>query len=403
MFLTLILLCVPAFLVAAAGLLAGLVFLSRLSMPRVQRSGTVTLILPLTGEADGLVALLRALAAQTLPVRRLLICVEGVHDPAYARATELASTSSTKSTISLPIEILIAGEATHCAQKCCNQIAGLARIDARDEVVVLFDADIVPPPWWLSALATPILDGSADIVTGYRWPLLSGQGCGAPLGAMLAAQIAAAIDRGIALLPCLAAFPVTWGGSLALSPRALEKLDAARLLGGTLSDDCSIGAQAAALGLRVLTRRALLVPTPASDGLAALWRFGRRQYQIIRVYRPPLWWLACLALSSRVIAWGVLLANFGEVWARLATLALLVIALAAVGVQVFVGRRLGVADPLAVTVLQVVVALCKPLVDVFHWSLMLAAWDTRVIRWGHLGYRVFGPGQIAIVSRRRWG
>ena len=82
MFLTLILLCVPAFLVAAAGLLAGLVFLSRLSMPRVQRSGTVTLILPLTGEADGLVALLRALAAQTLPVRRLLICVEGVHDPA---------------------------------------------------------------------------------------------------------------------------------------------------------------------------------------------------------------------------------------------------------------------------------------------------------------------------------
>jgi cellulose synthase/poly-beta-1,6-N-acetylglucosamine synthase-like glycosyltransferase len=397
--LTLILLCVPAFLVAAAGLLAGLVFLSRLSMPRVQRSGTVTVILPLTGEAAGLAALLRALAAQTLPVRRLLICVEGRHDPAYARATQLASTMNT---ISLPIEILIAGEATHCAQKCCNQIAGLARIDARDEVVVLFDADIMPPPWWLSALATPILDGSADIVTGYRWPLLSGQGCGAPLGALLSAQLAAAIDRGIALLPRLASFPVTWGGSLALSPRALEKLDAARLLGSTLSDDCSIGAQAAALGLRVLTRRALLVPTPASDGLAALWRFGRRQYQIIRVYRPPLWRLAFLALSSRVIAWGVLLANLGEVWARLATLALLVFALAAVGVQALVGRRLGMADPLAVTGLQVVVALCKPLVDVFHWSLMLAAWDTRVIRWGHLGYRVFGPGQIAIVSRRRW-
>ena len=406
MFLTLTLLCVPAFLVAAAGLLAGLVFLSRLSMPRVQRSGTVTLILPLTGEAAGLAALLRALAAQTLPVRRLLICVEGRHDPAYARATQLASTmstKSTKSTISLPIEILIAGEATHCAQKCCNQIAGLARIDARDELVVLFDADIVPPPWWLSALATPILDGSADIVTGYRWPLLGGQGCGAPLGAPLAAQLAAAIDRGIALLPRLASFPVTWGGSLALSPRALEKLDAARLLGSTLSDDCSIGAQAAALGLRVLTRRALLVPTPASDGLAALWRFGRRQYQIIRVYRPPLWRLACLALSSRVIAWAVLLANFGELWARLSTLALLVFALAAVGVQALVGRRLEMADPLAVTGLQVVVALCKPLVDVFHWSLLLAAWDTRVIRWGHLGYRVFGPGQIAIVSRRRWG
>ncbi|EXI81796.1 MAG: hopanoid biosynthesis associated glycosyl transferase protein HpnI [Candidatus Accumulibacter appositus] len=397
MSLTLIVLCVPAFLVAAAGLLAGLVFMSALSMPRVQRSGTVTMILPLTGEAVGLAALLRALEVQTLPARRLLICVEGRHDPAYARALQLASTTS------LPIEILIAGEASDCAQKCCNQIAGLARIDARDEVVVLFDADIAPPPWWLSALATPLLDGSADIVTGYRWPLFAGQRFGAMPGVLLSSQLAAAIDRGIALLPRLAAFPVTWGGSLALSPRALEKLDAARLLGSTLSDDCSLGAQAAALGLRVLTRRALLVPTPASGGLVALWRFGRRQYQIIRVYRPSLWWLALLALSSRVTAWGVLMANFEQGWARLATLALLIFALLAVLIQALVGRRLGMADPLAMTVLQGLLALCKPLLDVFHWSLVLAAVDTRIIRWGHLAYRVAGPAQIAVMSRRRWG
>ncbi len=400
MSLTLILLCAPAFLVAAAGLLAGLVFLSALGMPRVQRGGTVTLILPLTGNAAGLAALLRALEAQTLPARRLLICVEDRHDPAYARATQLAGTRSTSS---LPIEILIAGEASDCAQKCCNQIAGLARIDARDEVVVLFDADIVPPPWWLSALATPLLDGSADIVTGYRWPLLTGPRSGALPAAPLGAHLAAAIDRGIALLPRLTVFPVTWGGSLALSPRALEKLDAARLLGSTLSDDCSIGAQAAALGLRVLTRRALLVPTPASGGLLALWRFGRRQYQIVRVYRPSLWWLAFLALSSRVTAWGVLLAHVEHGWARLATLALLVFALLAVLVQALVGRRLGTADPLAMTALQSVLALCKPLVDVFHWSLTMAAWDTRIIRWGHLAYRVSGPAQIAVMSRRRWG
>lgn len=387
--LTLIALCVPAFVVAAAGLLAGLVFLARLSRPRAQRAGTATLILPLTGEAAGLAVLLRALEAQTLPARRLLICVEGRHDPAYARASQLASSAR------LPIEILIAGEASHCAQKCCNQIAGLARVDADDEVVVLFDADIVPPPWWLSALVTPILDGSADIVTGYRWPQIHARRFGS--------QLAAAIDRGIALLPRLAAFPVTWGGSLALSPRALEELDAARLLAGTLSDDCSIGTQAAALGLRVLTRRALLVPTPASDGLAALWLFGRRQYQIIRVYRPQLWWLALVALSSRVSAWAVLLANLEQWWARLATLALLALALAAVLVQALVGRRLGMADPLAATVLQGTLALCRPLVDVFHWSLVLAASDARIVRWGHLSYRVSGPRQIAIASRRRWG
>ena len=389
MSLTHLLLVAPAFLVAAAGLLAGLVFLFRLSLPRVQRAGSVTLILPLTGHAPGLGGLLRALEAQTLPARRLLVCVEDARDPACARAAQLASGAR------LPIEIVIAGQATRCAQKCCNQIAGLARIDADDEVVVLCDADILPPPWWLSALATPILDGSADIVTGYRWPT--------PGALRLASQLVAAIDRGIALLPRLATFHVTWGGSLALSPHAIEKLGVAQLLAGTLSDDCSIGEQAATAGLRVLTRRALLVPTPASDGLAAVWRFGRRQYQIIRVYRLPLWSLACLALSARVLAWLVLLANLGQWWARLAAAFLVCFALAAVAVQALVGRRLGMADPIAVTLLQVVLALCRPLLDLFHWSMVLAACDARVIRWGHLSYRVSGPRQIAITKRSQWG
>ena len=106
MSLTHLLLVAPAFLVAAAGLLAGLVFLFRLSLPRVQRAGSVTLILPLTGHAPGLGGLLRALEAQTLPARRLLVCVEDARDPACARAAQLASGAR------LPIEIVIAGQAT---------------------------------------------------------------------------------------------------------------------------------------------------------------------------------------------------------------------------------------------------------------------------------------------------
>lgn len=380
--------CAPGFLVAAAGLLAGLVFLAGLCLPRVQRAGAVTLILPLTGEAAGLAALLRALAAQSLAPRRLLICLEGTDDPAYAAAARLAAETR------LPVELVIAGQATHCAQKCRNQIAGLQRVDADDEVVVLLDADIVPPRWWLSALASPILDGSADVVSGYRWPLIDQR--------RLAAHLAAAIDRGIALLPRLAAFQITWGGSLALSPAAIEKLATERILANTLSDDCTIGKQAAALGLRVLTRRALLVPTPATGELAALWRFGRRQYQIIRVYRPGLWWLALLAVSARLATWGVLLANLEHGWARLAIAVLLAAALLAVLQQALVGRRLGFSEPFAVSLTQGALCLFKPLVDVFHWSLVVAAGDARSIRWGHLTYRVSGPAQIAVTTRTPW-
>lgn len=384
----LLVLCVPAFLVAAAGLLAGFVFLGSLRLPRVQRCGAATLILPLTGEAAGLGDLLRAIEAQSLAPRRLLICLESRDDPAHARATRLAGETT------LPIEIVIAGEASHCAQKCRNQIAGLQRIDAADQVVILLDADIAPPRWWLSALATPILDGSADVVTGYRWPTID--------GGAFAAHLAAAIDRGIALLPRLAGFQVTWGGSLALSPAALARLGAGRVLADTLSDDCTIGAQAATLGLRVLTRRALLVPTPANGGVAAVWRFGRRQYQIIRVYRPGLWWLALLAVSARLLAWAILLAQLEQWWARLALLGLLACALLATLLQTLVGRRLGFAEPLAVTLGQAALCLFRPLVDAFHWSLVVAAADARRIRWGHITYRVTGPAQIAIASRRRW-
>jgi len=295
----------------------------------------------------------------------------------------------------LPIEILIAGAATQSAQKCSNQIAGLERIDAEDEVVVLFDADRLPPSWWLSALASPVLDGSADIVTGYRWPMVVG-------AQRLGAHLTLAIDRGIALLPRPAVFNVTWGGSLALSPQVIAKLDLARLLSETLSDDCAIGEQAGLLGLRVLTRRALLVPTPATLSLASAWLFGRRQYQIIRIYRPQIWWLAFLTLSVRLTAWSILLVNIDQWWARFAVGLLAGVALTVAAVQALVGRYLGSADTLGVTLLQLVLALLKPLVDLFHWSLVLGAWNARIVRWGHLSYRVFEPGQVAVTGRRRW-
>jgi hypothetical protein len=386
--LTVLLLCSAAFLIAVSGLLAGLVFLSRLHLPKTQRVGAVTLILPLTGEASDLRVLLGAIEAQTLQPRRLLICLESIHDPAYVRATQLAKSTQ------LPVEIVTAAEATQCAQKCSNQIAGLRSVDARDEVVVLFDADILPQPWWLSALASPILNGSADIVTGYRWPIVTAQ--------RLGAHLIAAIDRGIALLPRFGTFQVTWGGSLALSPQALDKIGVTDILAATLSDDCAIGSRAGALGLRVLTRRALLVPTPSKYSLAAAWRFGRRQYQIIRVYRPQLWWLAFLTLSARLSAWVALLINMEKWWAPLAIGVLMGFALVAVVIQALVGQRLGMTDPLGVSLRQAALGVCKPLIELFHWSLVLAAGDTRTIRWGHLTYRVFGPEQIAVMRRKRW-
>jgi hypothetical protein len=381
-------LAVAALLLSVLGLWGALIFLRRLRLPKAHRSGSVTLILPLTGQAPGLESLLQALEGQSLAPRRLIVSVESMQDPAYRRVAELAAGRG------FPIEMVVAGQATHCAQKCSNLIAALRRIDAQDEAIVFLDADILPPRWWLSALVTPLLDGSADVVNGYRWPIIA-----APT---VAAHLAAGIDRAIALLPRLGSLRLTWGGSLGFSRRSLEALELDRILAATLSDDCSIGEHAAALGLRVLTRRALLVPTPISGGLTSVWRFGRRQYQIIRIYRPALWGLAFCALSARLLAWGLLLAHLDRAGARLAVGALIAIALAGFVVQALVARRLGVADGLGVRLGQGLLAVLKPVVDLFHWSLVVAALAAGTVRWGHVTYGVSGPYEVTIRTRVPW-
>jgi cellulose synthase/poly-beta-1,6-N-acetylglucosamine synthase-like glycosyltransferase len=388
--------CLPIGLLAlvfsALSLYAAILFLRHLHLPKVHRSGLVTLILPLTGKAPGLKELLGALDAQSLAPRRLIICVESTEDPAYRCATALSDG------VSFPIEIVLAGAARRCAQKCTNQIAGLQRIDARDEAVVFLDADILPPRWWLSALVSPLLDGSADVVSGYRWPIITT----VVPATLLGAQMVASIDRAVALLPRLSGFDIVWGGSLAFSAQAMSKLQLGLTLATTLSDDCTLGEYAAARDLRVLTRRALLVPTPVISGLVCGWRFARRQYQIIRLYRPRLWWLAATVLTVRLGAWACLFTHLDFFWARPALIALIMMSLAGFVLHLLVAQRLGFTDRVGVRFGQGLLALLKPLVDLFHWTAILAAFAFRTIRWGHIVYRITGPNNITIRSRIPW-
>ena len=372
----------------ALGLLASLIFLRRLGLPRAHRSGSVTLILPLTGKAPHLDRLLRALDMQTLRPRRLIVSVESKEDPAYGRATQLAGVCS------FPIDIVVAGEADRCAQKCANLIAALQKIDDRDEAAVFLDADILPAPWWLSALVTPLIDGSAEIVNGYRWPMIAAPTVGA--------HMSAGIERAIAMLPRPSWLSVTWGGSLALSPRALAVLEPERILADTLSDDCTIGKHAGALGLRVLTRRALLVPTPTDGGLVSVWKFARRQYQICRIYVPSLWWLALGILSTRLVAWGLLLAYIDRMEARLAIGALTAMAVTGCIIQARVALRLGFPDAPVAHSVQCLLAVFKPVVDLFHWTAVVAAFASGVVRWSHVTYRVSGPTDVIVRTRDPW-
>ncbi|MCS6931014.1 MAG: glycosyltransferase [Acetobacteraceae bacterium] len=253
-------------------LLPGLWFLARFRAPALPEEGRVTLLLCATGRNPNLPALFAALAAQTLRPRRLVVAVESEADPAFAQVAELAPA------LPFPVETVIAGTAPHRSRKATGLIAAARRVDEEDQAVVLLDADILPPPEWLSWLASPAIRGSWDIVSGYRWQLA---GAGGP-----ARQLVTWLDRGFAVGPRQMLFREVWGGSTAISAAAFARLDLPATLERTLSTDGAISRRASALGLRMLMRRAVLLPTPAEGGEREALGFQRRQIQLYRVYAP---------------------------------------------------------------------------------------------------------------------
>jgi cellulose synthase/poly-beta-1,6-N-acetylglucosamine synthase-like glycosyltransferase len=363
-------------------------FLMRMLVPREVPNVPVTLVLAATGPLPGLEALFDALLGQTLRPARLLVAVESRDDPAHDRIEALA-----RSYPALPIELVVAGISGERAQKCTNLLAALARLRPADSYIVLIDADIRPQPWWLAALVAPLAAGRADIVNGYRWQT--------PQAVSLAAAIGATIDRAIATMPRLDRLELLWGGSLAMTREALDRIDMPTTLAHALTEDLVIADRAAALGLRVLTRRGLRVPTPLGDNLAALWRFGRRQYQITHVYRPVAWWFAAAVTAVDVAARAGLVAAASTL-DRIALGALITLGLLGTltaGLRRAIGRRLGVADPAGFVVTQyLLVWLTLPLAA-FHASLVWAAAVRSPVTWAHVRYTVRG-GRVVGASRQ---
>ena len=351
------------------------------------RAGKVSLILALRGDQPGLAALFATLAAQEFSARRLIIAVESAHDPALARARALAAM------LPFPLECVIAGEAEATAQKCANLAAAMALIDEADDAIVVMDGDIRPQAYWLGCLVGPVLDGRYDIVTGYRWLQ--------PGGAGWMVQAIAWLDHAVALLPRLQGIAVLWGGSTAYSAAALCQLDLPQLYARQLVDDLSAGLKARALGLRILTRRALLVPLPsASRGFG----FYRRQFQYGWHYQPA---APAIALAATTLhAFGILLlleASFsGNALAPLCLAMILLLRLASLQCHLRVAEK--IAAPMTATERrrQTMMALL-PVVSVpILLAIILSSVAARRMRWRDIAYDIAGPEQLSVAWRRRF-
>lgn len=385
-----ILLGTLALLASLAWLGGGLWFLRRFRRPAVAAEGRVTLLLAVTGRTAGLPPLFAALARQTLRPRRMLVAVESEADPAFAQVRELAGL------LPFPVELVVAGLDDTRSQKATNMIAALARLDGGDDALVLLDADILPPETWLSWLATPALNGTADLVTGYRWHALDGAGPGRHLVAWL--------DRSLAIGPRLVASGLVWGGSVAVAQAALARMDLAGALARTFSTDGAISRRAREAGLRVLTRRAVLLPTPPEGGDREAIAFKTRQLQIVHVYVPHLWrWLGQVLHAEALALPLLVLWAMGDGIAGGFLLALMAAGLARAAINDHAGRAVGVRDGGAARAAQMLIGMLAPVTAPLVAALFWTSARTRVIRWRHVEYEVRGPEEVRVLRRHAPG
>jgi hypothetical protein len=378
--------------IALVSLSCAAVFARRMLIPAAVPTVPVTLILPATGALPGLDALLAALSVQTLLPARMVVAVEAREDPAYQRVATVAARYPT-----VAVELVIAGLSDRRAQKCTNLLAALARLDSSDSYIVMLDADIRPQPWWLAALVAPLAAGQADIVNGYRWP--------APRSVSLATTLGSSIDRAIAVLPRLERFRLLWGGSIAFTRSALDAIDMPATLAHALTEDLVIADRAAALGLRRLSRRGLRVPTPLDGDFGSLWRFARRQYQIVHIYRPRLWWFAlavCTAdLVARVGLVGAAIAA-GHLLQPIAIVLCLVLGAlgsATLELRLAIGRRIGVADSVGLRLAHHLLVWSFLPIAVFHAGAIWGAFARSPVAWADVRYLVDRQGRVTAALR----
>jgi hypothetical protein len=368
-------------------------FLTNLRIPAAGTANGLALILPATGRMKNLEHLLADLRGQTLPIRRLIVAVESPDDPAFARVSALARTDDR-----LRIELVVAGVSDRRAQKCTNILAALSRLDAEDRFVVMLDADIRPQPWWLAALVVPLAEGRADIVNGYRWLM--------PEQAMPRILAIVHIDRTLAVLPRFGPAAMLWGGSLAMTRDALATLDLPRALDRAVVDDMPIANRMVAARLRLLTRRALRVPTPLRGNWQALWAFACRQAKYVRLYRPWLWCYALAVVTADLVSRIVLVGDLLTAGSLRAGATLAVIAAlgnVATGLRCRAGRRVGAPDSLAPVMGQHLLVCATLPIAALYAGVLWASAFAGSMRWAHVEYELDQAGNVLAARRRPHG
>jgi len=367
---------------------------------RGQRRESVALIVAIKGVTPHTDRFLEAILTQDYPTYRILFAVESERDPAFVRLREYPRLGHpTPDRHSAPghdrgpfaIEVVVAGESVDTGQKIHNQIAAFKRLRAADRIIAFADADMLCGPHWLSRLTGPLALGIHDLTGGYRWLI--------PEINTLAAMFASVINASVAVLGGREIYNVLWGGSMALTREAFDRLDVPALFSGSLSDDLHLAHTARRHGLRIGYVRSLLVPSTVRYHWGDFLEFARRQYYLVRHYTPILYGVSLFGTGVYMIGW--LTATGAAIWGNPSAWIPWVAVFALDQARALARGRLirRVFEPEVARRLQqtaVLEHLGTPLYQALHLCIAASVLCMRRVTWAGITYRVRGPRDIEV-------
>jgi ceramide glucosyltransferase len=236
----------------------------------------VTVLKPLHGAEPGLEAALASLLAQDYPgPLQVVFGLQSPTDPAQAVVGTLRRAHPAA-------DVALAVDATdHGANRKISNLINM--IDqAKHEVLIVADSDIVVAPGYLRGVVTALGDPEVGVVTcPYRG--LPARGAWSRLAAMgISYQFLPSVAVGVGLkmaTPCM-------GSTVALRRETLERIGGFAAFADQLADDYAIGAAVRASGLWSVVAPVLVGHLCAEDSLGEVMRHELRWARTVRGVDP---------------------------------------------------------------------------------------------------------------------
>jgi ceramide glucosyltransferase len=349
----------------------------------------VAVIVAVKGHGDTFDEFLVRLFEQDYPRFRAIFAIESADDPAMAILDKCRALAPDR------VTLVLAGEAIGEGQKTANLLAAVSHLRHDDEILVFADADILPEHDWLSRLVEPLVRRSADIVTGFPWPVVK--------DGQFASLMLASIAAMAATLPRLPFFNGAWGGSTAIRHEDFRALDMNRQWRGALSDDLQLTNVAVRAGLRIVAPADVLLRTPvAGAGFVAAIARTRRWYMLARLHIPVVHGVALALMTFAALGWVMVL--LGALMWRADALIVLLLALGLAGLRTLVRRRIvarlwgrdGLARNRLLLLADWAVA---PFAIVMSAACGWSAISMKRTTWAGITYEVRGPRNVEVLTR----